>query len=338
MKRTFPANIDGQIFYIDEDAFNLLNNYLDQLRQTFHGPEGFEIVGDIESRIRELFSERISSGARVICIMDVNNVIATMGRPEDLGDDPEEQGSEDNNGQTQNARSFVSFNLPGHKKLYRNMKDKVFGGVFGGLASYLNWNANIMRLLFVIILIFSLSCKLFFPLVFLYLIAWMIIPAATTPQQKLAMNGQPINIDTVGQAVIANEPTRENSNFFATICDIIGKLIMASMGLIAGCIVISCLVAIIVLIAGLIALLFADLPMHQELIFGQPIFLGWQLMLGAIFGGLGILMLFGLMAWGAFSVVFNFRGIPKVATWIIIVVSVMLIIASIILLMVSMSM
>ena len=75
MKRTFSANIDGQIFHIDEDAFNLLNNYLEQLRQTFHGNEGSEIVGDIESRIRELFSERIGAGARVIVISDVNNVI-----------------------------------------------------------------------------------------------------------------------------------------------------------------------------------------------------------------------------------------------------------------------
>lgn len=56
MKRTYPANIDGQIFYIDEDAFELLKNYLDQLRLTFRGSEGQEIVGDIESRIRELFA------------------------------------------------------------------------------------------------------------------------------------------------------------------------------------------------------------------------------------------------------------------------------------------
>ena len=40
MKRTFPANIDGQIFYIDEDAFELLRNYLDQLRAVFRGSEG----------------------------------------------------------------------------------------------------------------------------------------------------------------------------------------------------------------------------------------------------------------------------------------------------------
>ena len=66
MKRTYPANIDGQIFYIDEDAFDLLKNYLEQLHLIFRGNEGQEIVGDIESRIRELFNERIDRGASVM--------------------------------------------------------------------------------------------------------------------------------------------------------------------------------------------------------------------------------------------------------------------------------
>lgn len=47
MKRTYPANIDGQIFYIDEDAYLMLQDYLQQLKLTFKGTEGAEIVGDI---------------------------------------------------------------------------------------------------------------------------------------------------------------------------------------------------------------------------------------------------------------------------------------------------
>ena len=58
MKKTFPVNIDGQIFYIDEDAYNLLNKYLEQLHISFRGEEGKEIGSDIESRIRELFNNR----------------------------------------------------------------------------------------------------------------------------------------------------------------------------------------------------------------------------------------------------------------------------------------
>lgn len=86
MKKTFPVNINGNIFYIDEDAYKLLLDYLSQLRATFTGEEGAEIVDDIESRISEHFDERIRLGANVIVLDDVNRVIETMGRPEELSD------------------------------------------------------------------------------------------------------------------------------------------------------------------------------------------------------------------------------------------------------------
>lgn len=88
MKKTFPVNINGKIYYIDEDAYELLQNYLTQLRHTFTGGEGEEIVGDIECRIAEHFDERVEAGAGAIVYADVNNVIETMGRPEDLGEAP----------------------------------------------------------------------------------------------------------------------------------------------------------------------------------------------------------------------------------------------------------
>ena len=89
MKKTFPVNINGKIFYIDEDAYRLLLDYLSQLRATFTGDEGAEIVNDIEQRISEHFDERISLGANVIVIDDVNNVIEIMGRPEEISDETE---------------------------------------------------------------------------------------------------------------------------------------------------------------------------------------------------------------------------------------------------------
>ena len=86
MKKTFPVNINGKVFYIDEDAYELLLNYLDQLRSAFGGAEGEEIVSDIESRISELFDERIAAGACAIVYNDVNNVIEIMGKPSDISD------------------------------------------------------------------------------------------------------------------------------------------------------------------------------------------------------------------------------------------------------------
>lgn len=259
MKRTYPANIDGQIFYIDEDAYLMLQDYLQQLRLTFKGTEGAEIVSDIESRIRELFEERIASGANVIVKADVTSVIETMGRPEQLtGDahmDGEDCGGECgpvSEGPVDEPKPFVEFNFPTRKRLYRNMKNKVFGGVLGGVATYLNWNANILRVLYAAFACCSFWVPMFLPMLVLYLLGWMIIPPAKTPRQILEMKGEPVNVDTIGQTFMENSPTaapngqeEEPRNFFSLILAVVGKVVMGFLGIV-GC---------LALIGGLISFL-----------------------------------------------------------------------------------
>ena len=273
MKKTFPININGQIFYIDEDAYTLLQNYLKQLRATFTGDEGAEIVDDIESRIHEHFSEKLSRGVNVITLPDVNSVIETMGRPEELDENSvDENHSSDGADTEENApregsmppppppaddKPFISINLPSRKRLFRNMQNKVFGGVIGGLATYLGWNAIVMRLLLFLCVIFTSDYLLLW--VVIYLIAWMTIPAAVSPRQILEMRGQPVNVDTVGRTVLQTPPPYdghvpveyEREGFFSTFFSILGKCLMAFVGLVSS--VIS--VGIVVLIISMLVLL-----------------------------------------------------------------------------------
>ena len=67
MKKTFTVNLNGAVYHIDEDAYELLDNYLSNLRIHFSKEEGAEeIVHDMEARISELFSERLKEGKQVI--------------------------------------------------------------------------------------------------------------------------------------------------------------------------------------------------------------------------------------------------------------------------------
>ncbi len=315
MKRTFPANIDGQIFYIDDDAFELLNNYLVQLRSAFPGDEGIEIVSDIESRIRELFNARVESGACVIVLSDVNRVIETMGRPEDISDDDTSNTSDT---PQVDEQPYISQNINTRKKLYRNPEDKTLGGVIGGLAVYLGWNANIMRLFFIIIAL----CTYFGPMIVIYLLAWMVIPLASTPRQILEMRGSPVNIDTVGRAVIDSSPTpppyREQSRdgFWGTLFSAIGKVLMAILAFFSGCITLFCTVALFSIIAGIIATVFFAFPAilhgmglpatNSDMI---PIL---SIVVAALVIGIAI---FGSITWGAISVICDSRGMTATAIW-----------------------
>ena len=281
MKKTFPVNINGNIFYIDEDAYKLLLDYLSQLRATFTGDEGSEIVDDIESCISEHFDERVRLGANVITLDDVNRVIETMGRPDQLSDESDESNLTDSASTSTNTDTDDSttatpprYNAaetataqPVNKKLYRDVRHSVFGGVIAGLAQYLNWDVTIMRILAVVLTI----CTYFWPCVIVYLIAWMVIPIARTPREILEMQGQPVTIDNVGQTVINNAtaPSTPNPNpnpsplttFINTFFSIAAKFILGFIAIVFSITSLTLICVILVAIAGISIFYAADNPM-----------------------------------------------------------------------------
>ena len=88
MKKTFTINISGTIFHIEEDAYEVLQKYLTNLRNHFgSGEEGNEIIADIEARIAEIFLEKSSTENSVVTVEMVNEVIEIMGTPEDITGD-----------------------------------------------------------------------------------------------------------------------------------------------------------------------------------------------------------------------------------------------------------
>ena len=67
-------------------------------------------------------------------------------------------------------------------KLYRSNTEKVFGGVCGGLADYLNIDVVILRIIFVLLALFGGGGIL------IYIILWIAIPAQTVSYATLKEN------------------------------------------------------------------------------------------------------------------------------------------------------
>ena len=134
MKKTLTVNLGGTVYHIDEDAYILLDNYLNNLRYHFRKDEGAEeIVRDIESRIAELFDEALRGGLQVITIKEVEEVIARMGKPEELN------GEEEGNPSASNSKTFDSESTETSRRLFRNPDDRILGGVVSGIAAYFGW-------------------------------------------------------------------------------------------------------------------------------------------------------------------------------------------------------
>ena len=195
MKKTVSINLNGQVFTIDEDAYDTLRSYLQAVSSQFaNSQEGDEIIADIEARIAELFTEYLSASKQSITSNDVARVIEIMGKPTDFGDET----------QSDKSSSFSSSENRFKKRLYRDPDNRIIGGVASGIAAWFDIDPVIIRVLFVI------SFFIFGPL--LYFILWIIIPLARTPSQRLEMRGEEVNLNNI-EKIIKEEFNQVKESF-----------------------------------------------------------------------------------------------------------------------------
>jgi len=183
MNRTIIININGIVFHIEEDAYDVLRSYMIEVKKHFgNTADSHEIVGDIENRIAEMFNDRIVQGKKeVVTMQDVNDVIAQMGRVSDFETD----------GQEAEYTTEEGYDFPpvsGDRKLMRDPDDKVFGGVCSGLGHYFAIEARWVRLILVLLFVFGGTGFL------LYIILWIVMPMARTRADRMAMRGEAPNL------------------------------------------------------------------------------------------------------------------------------------------------
>ncbi|MDB4107902.1 PspC domain-containing protein [Bacteroidia bacterium] len=196
MNKIIQINLSGQAVSIDEKAYEILSKYLGSLENCFSNTEsGNEILADIEARITELFFTKMKNGNSFINDGDVNEAIELMGKPEDLGIEEEFE---------QSTTSHASYSAR-NKKLFRDPNDKVLSGVCSGLGAYFGMEASVVRIIF-LLLIFVAGVPLL-----AYLILWIAIPEAKTPQDRYRMHGDANTVSDIANN-IRNEANSVASN------------------------------------------------------------------------------------------------------------------------------
>ena len=69
MKKNITINLFGALYNIDEDAYELLVRYQEDMKRYFAKREdGEEIADDIEHRVAELMAELKASGVEAVTI------------------------------------------------------------------------------------------------------------------------------------------------------------------------------------------------------------------------------------------------------------------------------
>jgi phage shock protein PspC (stress-responsive transcriptional regulator) len=193
MNQTKTVNLAGINFYLDLNAYTKLENYLSQLKNHFAHQEGAnEILRDIETRIAEIFQEKISNPQEVIGMAVVKEVIAILGQPGDFDQD-------ENQPHSKAQHTTIK------KRLFRDMDNRMLGGVCSGLGAYLNLDPVLIRIIFVVAVLSGIS-------LLLYLILWIVIPPARTTAEKIEMQGNPVNIENI-EKVIRQEMNNLKNTF-----------------------------------------------------------------------------------------------------------------------------
>lgn len=192
MNKVFNINLGGYPFTIDEDAYEHLSKYLNTIHRHFRNSEGYEeITSDIETRLAELFQEKLE-GRPIVTLKDVSAAIVVMGTPEDFGAESTFEEAPEGKKKKKGASSTYKTG----KRLFRNPEEEMIGGVASGIAAYFGIADPLwVRIGFVIITLsggFGLA---------MYAILWAILPKAETASDRLAMRGESINVSNIGKII-----------------------------------------------------------------------------------------------------------------------------------------
>lgn len=256
MKKTLKASLGGITFIIEEDAYILLDNYINTLKSRLSNEkESNDIISDLEERMSELFSDK-KGNLEVITIDIVKEVIGILGSPEEIITDSSNS-------------DHVNYKGRSQKRLYRNPDHSYIAGVCSGLSEYFSTDPLVIRII-LIALIFAKGLGLI-----LYLILWISVPKAVTPKQKLEMKGEAVTFSNIEKTIREDHKQESNrvrsSNFIENIVNSIGRIAYWFIKIIFVFIKIIAIAIAVVLIAAMLIALFAVI---NVVFFGGMLFNG----------------------------------------------------------------
>ena len=168
MKKTVNVAIGGYAFTLEEDAYNIMNQYLDGFKNALdESSVNDNVMVELEGRIADLLRQRMH-GSEVATTAMVQDIINQIGYPE---------------GYT--AGSNNTGNPEVSKKFFRDSDDKKIAGVCSGLALYFGVDVTIIRVLFLIALFCGTAGF------WAYIAIWIVAPETKSAADKCILRGIP---------------------------------------------------------------------------------------------------------------------------------------------------
>ncbi len=136
--------------------------------------------------------------------------------------------------------AYIKTNI--HRKLFRNPKDKILGGVCSGIAQFFNAETWVVRLIFIAPFLLGIMTNnahfggrgihflgsSFYGLTFIaYMILWVIVPMAKSSTDYMLLKGEPINISTIQNSTSMNLVSQKSHSGLSKFLKVIAYILIA---------------------------------------------------------------------------------------------------------------
>lgn len=179
MKEITRIHLAATPYNIELAAKKELEEYLGGIERVLAADE--EALREIEARMIELLSERGVKGEQVITAADVAALKERLGAPGEFADEP------------------LAMTVSSEKRLMRDEKNAMVGGVLAGAAAYTGVDVVWWRVAAIVLGLLS-----FGSVVLVYAVLWIAIPPARTAADRLQLRGERASLENI-QAESSND-------------------------------------------------------------------------------------------------------------------------------------
>ena len=183
MRKVTTINLNNNAYQIDEEGYDALRDYLSAAERNLEGnPDRAENLADLEQAIGDKCRACLGAHKTVVSVDDIQRILAEMGPVEVSASAP---GAAPGASGTPNSGPA---GYPFPRRMYRLPEGRMWAGVCSGLAAYFGVDAVWVRVLFVLLTVFTGGVW-----ILIYIAMCFIVPAAETAEERAAAHGAPFN-------------------------------------------------------------------------------------------------------------------------------------------------
>jgi len=185
MRKVTTINLNNNAYQIDEQGYDALRDYLSVAERNLEGnPDRAEILADLEQAIGDKCRSSLGAHKTVVSVEDIQRILDEMGPVEPTS--PSAAPGATSAGAAP-AGSGVG-PMPFPRRMYRLEEGSMWGGVCTGLAAYFGVDVVWMRVIFVLLTLFTSGIW-----ILIYIAMCFIVPKAETAEERAAAHGAPFN-------------------------------------------------------------------------------------------------------------------------------------------------